>query len=285
MKRSWIAAAVLAGASFFCLAGAQKAQAAVEFCPATVAGSSGPGGAQIYAYRLQAEGTRSVTGEVAIQTDAGWYAAAFKDVALANHASRYDTDEGTYRLTQAVSPLLYVRFPKPVRVTGLWVRRASATGDREFGWDARGTIACAPQVYRPAGESAPSAGADRLHDEDRLPYDAAPSPKDAVATANPIPPEAPAACAVPFVDAWTSDVAAPHYPHSIGTVGAVVMIRVAISSEGHLLDAWVAGNSGLSSFEPYALAAAQQTTYHNAVAYCRPVPSVYSFRVEFTPSQ
>lgn len=281
-----IAAAVFAGAGFFCL-GAQRAQAAVEFCPATVTQTQAIGGAQsaaTYSYRLGAESARVVKGEIAIETDAGWFAAPFADVALAAHVSRYDTDQGTYALAQAVSPLLYVRFPKPVTVKGLWVQRAAAPGESEFGWGSRGEVTCAPTPYRrvedPSRKSLP---ADHLHDEDRLSYDVPPRAKDAVASAQRIEPLATSACANPFDEAWATDIAVPHYPQGVRNAGAVVIAKVAVSSEGHLIDAWVVGNSGLTTFAPYALAAAQQTTYHSAIAYCRPVPSIYLFRTTFSP--
>lgn len=283
-----IAAAVLAGAGFFCL-GAQRAQAAVEFCPATVTQSQAIGGglsAATYAYRLSAESARVVKGEIAVETDAGWFAAPFADVALAPHVSRYDTDEGTYALAQAVSPILYVRFPKPVTVKGLWVQRAAAPGEPEFGWGKRGEVTCAPTPYgRVEDPSKKPETAAHLHDEDRLAYDVPPGPKDRVVTAQPAAPAAGGACAKPFAEAWATDAAVPGYPQGVKNAGAVVIAKVAVSSEGHLIDAWVVGNSGLTSFAPYALAAAQQTKYHNAVAYCRPVPSIYLFRATFFPEQ
>lgn len=279
-----IAAAVIAGAGFFCF-GAQRVQAAVEFCPATVTQAQAIGGgrsAVTYGYRLGAESARVVKGEIAIETDAGWFAAPFQDVALAPHLSRYDTDEGTYALAQAVSPLLYVRFPNPVAVKRVWVRHAAAPGEREFAWGTRGDVTCAPTPYESTGE--PNAAA-HLHDEDRLTYDVPPGPKDRVVAAQPTAPAAGGACAEPFVQARATDPAVPGYPQGVKNSGAVVIAKVAVSSEGHLIDAWVVGNSGLTSFAPYALAAAQQTKYRNAVAYCRPVPSIYLFRATFFPEQ
>lgn len=199
------------------------------------------------------------------------------------HTMRYKSQFGMYAVSQAFSPLLYVRFPKPVHVIAMWPRTVTAQNDGDFGWEARGVIVCPPSTAGHIGHQ--MALPDKLEPADALANDLPPKADDAIATA--VPANAPfsGTCDKPFVDATAPDPVTPVYPPFRFAPPPVtqVLVEMAIASDGTLIDAWIVGNTGDRAFEPYALDAARRTHYTNAIAYCSPIPSVYRFRATFDP--
>lgn len=132
--------------------------APVEFCPAAITiRAQGvkhsyqdqlPRSAQ-YGFELSAEGSRVVTSsKVAFETDAGWFTIDVPPVALTERFWHYGRPYDRVIDREFVSPVMYAKFPAPVRVLRVWVSSAAASGDNTFGWSGKGTVQCEPPPVR-----------------------------------------------------------------------------------------------------------------------------------------
>lgn len=286
------------GVTFF-LCAHRPASAMAEFCPATLkihaVGQSedDTGPAALYGFELTALGSRTITSAtLAFDTNAGWYTVTVPATTLAQKVRHYTSPVVSFTRLDYVSPVLYVRFPQPVRIAHAWVSRASAQGDGAFGWQAQGTVTCDP----PPTASAEQERQMRNRRADRDKLDPSLDPKDrdqlsAFPTATSLLLAAQVStaletvnCPDPFRDATVRDQARPHYPAVNVPISAKTHVAVAIQPDGTLLDAWVWEPSGISAFDTESVKAAKNSTYIGARAYCRPVPGTYFFNVIFDPN-
>lgn len=289
--RVLVCAAVLIGAQ-------RPAHAMVEFCPAqleytrvgTESAQSDP--ATLFGLNLSALGARTITSAtIAFDTSAGWYTMNLPDVTLAAKQRHYTSKWVSFVRRDYVSPPFYVRFPQALTIRNAWVYSAAAQDDGAFGWHAMGLVSCDPPA-----EASPeqrkrfkTAGKDRTYtldpaDEDRL--SDAPAATALVLAAQPSKPLEISDCAEPFREATVDKQVEPQYPSEAARAGAgisITSVEVAIEPNGTLQEAWVWGPSGFRAFDDAALAAARNSTYKNARAYCKDVPGRYFFRVTFDP--
>jgi TonB family protein len=97
-----------------------------------------------------------------------------------------------------------------------------------------------------------------------------------------VPPD-PALCAVPDVPAFVVHAAEPDTPlaaqqaHITGRVD----VRVALDAGGHVVGASIA-QSASTLLNEASLAAARNSTYRAALHDCKPVPSEYTFAVDYS---
>ena len=97
-----------------------------------------------------------------------------------------------------------------------------------------------------------------------------------------VPPD-PALCAVPDVPAFVVRAAEPDTPlaaqqaHITGRVD----VRVSLDAGGHVVGASIA-NSASTLLNEVSLAAARNSTYRAALHDCKPVPSEYTFAVDYS---
>lgn len=133
----------------------QSALAAAEFCPATltiraVGGSqTAPAPADLYEIDLSAMGPRSVTANLAFDTDTGWYTLDLPATTITAKDRHYSGPSASFVEHDWVSAPFYVRFPESVHIRRAWVMSALSTGDT-FGWSGQGLTGCLP----PAGDIA-----------------------------------------------------------------------------------------------------------------------------------
>jgi TonB family protein len=274
-------------ACFFALAHG-RALAVTEYCPARVSPFhplDGTGHATLFSYDLGAESARSVTGTLFVHTEDGWYAVRFPPTLLVQHTYDYQNPYAAFSRVTYESAPLYVRFPRPVALKGVFVGDARATGDQVLGWDSSGDVICSP----PAGIEAkpdPSALPDRQRlMNPRTDLDALPSADATIAVASATSSPVSSDCAEPSKNASVTEPASLEYPEFERRRGAsaVVDVEVAINASGTLDGAWIFAPSGSKWFNEAALRSARMSKYTGGTAYCRPANAIYIFQAVFTP--
>lgn len=269
-----------------------RADAVVEFCPATVIGfhpilEPGSGNAsKTYGYKVGAFGERTTSGTVAIETDKGWFTTPFGKIKLYASTRSIGTGRNEVDLTEFTAPTLFVTFPQSVIVQRMFVASATATGDGQFGWQARGNVPCDPPISLEPPEYA---GVWSAADEDEHPPTTFHSPftQPSVASAA-TPVEAPvgSSCAQPFVAPKMLTVAKADWPDSLGATyknpESAGVVAVALDGRGHVEDVWPWIPSPYDELNAAQLDAAVRSTYAPGIALCRPVRSLLFFRYDWS---
>ena len=278
---SWSYRALFSGIAFaVCACGftAARANALAEACPARLlmplagAGTS----AAAFAFAIVASDPRTVRGHIIARTDHGWYQIEFPDQRLAAASLHYVRHGNTTpAIRVAESPILYARFAQPLTIVSAWVQDAMATGDGV--WAARGSVTCDPPQRDPLDFSEPRIA--KLAPVDLAPFLVPPGSSSAIAAAAPTAAYGSTDCLVPFATARATNLVPPQAPFGSGP--ATSLIEILLAHNGEVQDAEVMRTSGDRRLDAAALQAARQTTYSPAIAYCRPVYSVYVFKADF----
>lgn len=251
------------------------ASAATEFCPSTIAGSNAVAPDGTYTVRLGAASARTVTGEVRVQTAAGWYAAPFSKVAIAPAGSGAAVDASGQVLDYLSAPLT-IRLPSATPVLYAYVNRAAATGDTVMGWDKYGEVMCDPPGRPKNGTMlvpAPAFTADAA--------------KSIALNARTIEPPFTDTCKDPFSLVHVTELARARYPSLYRDAGFTALpagfsaIAVAVDRTGKVLDDWLMHSSGVAALDNAAATAAVESKYAPAHAFCSAVPGFYFMRVRF----
>ncbi|MBV8198803.1 MAG: hypothetical protein JO263_11745 [Candidatus Eremiobacteraeota bacterium] len=274
-----------------------RAQAAAEFCPATLVALhavSDAGVSQVrenvdvertsapasdFAYHLIAQTPRNlVVATMLAETDRGWYAWRTENVPI--------TDEivASWWVLPAVAVSSYARsgklsvsFPRSVMVRHAWVSEAQADGNKT-GCEAPGFLGRGYDSQRepPLGETPPPSPV--------------PWPVDALVT--PVPSRAQSVnesfstnCAKPFARVTLKEAQMPDYPYEtlVEVRPYSVEVIAAVGTRNELLDSWIYYSSGNRTLDLSTLRAVRSSTYSSAVAYCRPVPGYFLFRADYWP--
>ena len=273
----------------------------MEYCPASIDRASAvgvPDGAPstLWVYTLNALSSRTVSGSILAQTDAGWFSFSFPMTLLPEQLVHYRSEYVAYSRSEFESAPLYVHFPVPVRIQRLWVQSVKSTGDQVFGWDAKGLTECGPQaglpdmtqpIPRSALLSAQSpTGIGELPDRVAPPEPdlrlAPPAGTPITAAANASAPDELSFCATPFTDA--SVVAAPqlNFPNGGQWRGTVwVSVIVAIGITGNLQDAWIDASSGYPMIDKQAMQVVRATTFAPGTALCHRAEGMYRYLFDF----
>ncbi len=257
-----------------------QAKAEIEFCPASLSigsvGTTAPSQpATTYGFILKASGPRNVIATLTFDTDKGWFSSTTPPVALTEKQYHYDLGAWSALRSRWNSPLMYVKFPSPVRLPNAWVSAANAQ-------------ACAPSVEHERPVNDPFSESvtfyrNRLvaNEADRL--SVAPAPNSVVLLARTTAPMYRVTCAKPFSDAEFTRTAMPdpgNATHFDRTTG-ISIAEAAVNSDGSLAQAWIWLPSGVPAWDNALLWALQHSQYKNAVAYCQPVPSYYLIGLSF----
>lgn len=261
-----------------------------EFCPADL--SSAPvapkadGSAKLYGFQLSALSPRNVAAEVAFDTDAGWFIVSVPSTAFAVRDRHYTGVAATFVERDWVSPIMYVRFPKPLKIEHRWVMHARATGD-DLGWEARGDVSCEPrpQEANLMLNGLPSFDKDSsivtTVDKDGL--DAAPAKNSPILVAQKSMPLKSSNCAIPFADATITNLPSDS-DKPLPRVGWAAAVEVALQPDGSIAGAWLWAPSGNDDIDNYALGtAARFLKYTAGRAYCSPAPGLYLLTIEYPP--
>jgi TonB family protein len=269
-----------------------RADAASEICPANVADShafAADAAGTLYAFVLDAASERSVRGTIVVATNAGYFTFAFPETTFVLDHAIYRTPTNEYFRDRYVTTPFYVRFPASVtNVSTWWVTIAQTTGEKLFGWDKRGVVACPLMQSEPALKPIPKVQ-DQVTRISRLPYDlASPPPANAlVSTATATSAPGDTTCAVPFSGATAIKMAAPDFPESVaetltGTMPLVTdVVEVFLDEKGAVVDTTVIQPSPYPALDQAAIAAVRHSTFRPEISFCKPIPSTYLFQTEF----
>ncbi|HET7813202.1 MAG TPA: hypothetical protein VFL13_02385 [Candidatus Baltobacteraceae bacterium] len=253
-----------------------RAQAAAEFCPATVASPVTPVDATHVRLRIGAAGARTVSGFLRMKTSGGWFSVPFFSVPLQEAPANYNVGGFSFSHSDYISTDLVVSFRQHVDVTYAYVSQAGSKGDADFGWDAKGSVSCLPTPVTklhpaaPAPQPPPASNAIALI---AMPMD---DPFDAKCTV----PDAPIAVTkagefrMPAALAHDNFTAMPE-----GTTGAIVAVDV----DGSVVDAWLWETSGTPMLDKAVLDEARKTTFSPGRIFCRNVPGFYLLQTTFRP--
>ena len=271
-----------AGAIALALACSGRALAVAEFCPAQVSDVSPAGPeAATFGYRLTAYDDRSVNASIVADTDRGWFGWSVSGIALTGARGNKQLPD-----TAALSQPLAVTFPQALSLRHVWVVRAKTQGETYYGWDAKGWYDCAV----PAFNGASMASSNRKADEalgpvpTPSPLPGQPVPVLAAPIAAPFPATT---CPTPFKPALVTHAVQPEYPASLRELNVGYLkseAEVAVGADGSIVDAWTYLRSGQDAIDKEVLRAAVSSTYSGAISYCQPVPGMYLFRADFSPS-
>lgn len=290
MKRVLFASAFLC--AFFAI-GCAGARAEVEFCPAQlnykpVAPQTGK--AALYGFNLSALGPRTIAAaKLAFDTSAGWFTLDLSPMPLQEKVRHYTGPSDSFTRKDWITPVMYARFPHAVEVTHAFVYNIAVTGDGAFGWQQKGLVTCAPPAA-PSAEQLKKIPARKRQevvldpkDEDAL--DAPPSPQSLILAAAQSTALEASDCTEPFRSGTVEEQAQPQYPQVMQDSAfwgdAQTAVEIALNPDGGLAGAWVWAPSGYTPFDDAALRAAKLSRYSGGRAYCKPVPSLYLFRVTF----
>ena len=248
---------------------------AFEVCPVG-AGDMGSVAPDVRSFDVEAPTARTARGNLAIDTAQGWYRVPFGPVTLAPAVRNYVDGTG-YRITDDNfrSPLLYVKFNRPVTILNWWVEHAAAdTSD----WSSQGLFTC----YPPPRPDPQSKYNFTLIDSDSKNYVSV-NPRAGFIKALPVAPIERTDCKTPFADATVDKEAAPVYPFDSAMPSATATIAVLIMADGHAGHASVFKSSGITAFDIAAHDAAMLATYKPKIAYCRPTIGTYLYKVTYEP--
>lgn len=280
-RRSYVAPAVglcvLALALFLTIRPAR----AFETCPANV-GTWLPvqASATLFAFDVEAPTARTVRGDIAVQTDRGWFRIPFGPVSLQSFNKHYRESNGSiWTWSTFASPVMRVQFPEAVKIENYWVEIASSTGD-SAGWSSKPAFRCDPGTpgYLSADTRPP------IFLEQGV-YEHFTYTSRAVIPAEAVAPIVDNNCANPNKEATPLQTAPTDVPLSVRQAGLplVADIQVLIARDGTVADASVAKSSKSAIFDLAALSAVRASTFQPKRLYCQPVYGEYIFRESFAP--
>ncbi len=258
------------------LLGFARAQAAAEFCPATLVTDPVMVDGNFARLRLGAISPRTVSGVVRLQTAKGWYASSFENVAFKALEQNYNDQGMTFSHEDYLSDDIMVKMPARDPVLYAYVAQARATGDTFMNWDRYGDVACSPTPFAPS---------DKRNAARPMPV----LSKTPIAlTAKSIDAPFTATCAEPFADVQVTKPGAFHYPGILGRDDptarptGVTVVVVAVDRDGSVVDAWVWEPIGTPMLDQSVVDEARKAKYAPGKAFCQNVPGYFVLRSVFT---
>lgn len=258
------------------LFGISRAEAAAEFCPATLVSDPVMVDGNFGRFRLGAISPRTVSGVVRLQTAKGWYAAPFESVPFKALQQDYNDQGMTFSHEDFLSDDIMVKLPTRDPVLYAYVAQARATGDALMNWDRYGDVGCSPTPFSPK---------DKRNATRPMP----PLSKTPIAlTAKAIDAPFTAACAEPFADVTVTKRGPFHYPGILGRDDpsarptGVTVVVVAVDRDGSVVDVWVWEPIGTPMLDQAVVDEARKAKYAPGKAFCENVPGYFVLRSVFT---
>jgi hypothetical protein len=260
------------------------ARAEAEFCPARIdrmypfeAAHDG-----LRSFEVAAESERIVSGNVIVQGEKNWYTFQFINANVLKNVGHFKSSTVKFDRTTYDSKPLYIQFPPGERLLRWWVVDAATSGEKVFGWDARGDVQCSPE---PGGDPsyAPSLDSLALLLNRDTSIEMPPGAGDVILAPEHIAePQGMTACAKPFVPASVTHAVSPTYPTDLDLDGTVVSeVKIAVTADGKIADAWVYQPTGFPQLDIAAINAAKNSAYRGGIALCKPSPGYYIFTVTY----
>jgi hypothetical protein len=259
------------------------ARAEAEFCPARIdrmypfeAPHDG-----LRSFEVSAESERIVSGNVIVQGEKNWYTFQFVNVNVLKNVMQFKSSTVKFDRALYYSQPLYIQLPAGERLQRWWVVDAATSGEKTFGWDARGDVACSPQPGGDTKVPPVTPVATALNPDTSL--EVPPGAGDAILAPKRIEePQGMTACATPFVAATVTRAVTPAYPADLYLDATVVsQVKIAITADGKIADAWIYVPTGFPQLDIAAMDAAKNSTYRGGVALCKPSPGYYLFTVTY----
>lgn len=224
----------------------------------------------MYSFDVAAATARTVHGDVAFETNRGWFRVPFGPVTLTSSTLHLIDSRGHRRQsTRFRSPVQYVRFLQPVELKSLFMERAATNvGD----WTDVGLFQCYPELVTPNDWNPVPA--------ELTAYEIPPSGGNII-IAQAVAPILSSDCAKPYVDARVIKQVVPTYPYHIDVPKTASMIIVTVMPEGHAVDTQVLKSSGIPAFDQAAADAAMRSVYSPKIVHCAPTIGRYVFKVTF----
>jgi len=258
------------------LLGVSRAQAAAEFCPATLVSDPVMVDGNLARFRLGAISPRTVSGIVRLQTANGWYAASFDNVPFKSLEQNYNDQGMTFSHEDFLSEDIMAKMPTRDPVLYAYVAQARATGDALMNWDRYGDVACSPTPFSPK---------DKRNAARPMPaLSKTPINLIAKAIATPFT----ATCAEPFADVTVVKPGPFHYPGILGRDDptarptGVTVVVVAVDRDASVVDAWVWEPIGTPMLDQAVVDEARKAKYAPGKAFCENVPGYFVLRSVFT---
>ncbi len=226
----------------------RAAMAAADTCPVTSVGFLPANPARtLFGFMLIAPRARSISGDIAVDTDHGWFRIRFADVRIERRSAG-----------GLSSRVLYARFPETIAIRRFWVEEAG--------------VPC----YPPDGGQPPVVRQGPLMERP-------PVPGDTVIAAAIRAPYGRMDCAQPFSPVRALTIVEPGFPPRQATFPGTALVEVTVSADGKVSDAKLIGSSHTSGFDQAALDAAKISKYAPANAYCLPTVGHYLYKATVTP--
>lgn len=256
--------------------GQAKAQAAAEFCPATLVSDPVMVDGNLARFRLGAISARTVSGTVRLQTQKGWYAATFENLALKRLEQNYSDQGMTFSHEDFMSDDIMVKMPTTDPVIYAYVARAHAMGDTFLNWDRFGDVDCWPTPFSPK---------DKRNSARPMPT----LSKNPVAlTAASIDAPFKVGCSEPFADVGVLAPGPFHYPAILGRDDptarptGVTAVVAAVDRDGSVLDVWIWEPIGTPMLDQAVVDEVRKTRFAPGKAFCMNVPGYFVLRSVFT---
>lgn len=258
--------------------GIARADGLPEICPANLSVPNAATAADTFAFVLLAPTARTVTAQLTIRTDKGWFSADVPSQKLQPVAVQrvfggkllppYDIER---------SPILYVRFPSVVTIVEAWVSGASSDAP---GWGDAGNVTCDPPQGTPVSKTPPTTAV--LSPASLRAFTVTPGVRISTISVHPTM-SLDMSCPKPFADARALKTISPSYPYSGAMPGAVALVEVLIGDDGRPLGTTMLRSSGDAAYDIAARIGAEKSTYSPAIAYCKPTVSRYIYEASFSP--
>lgn len=276
------AAAFFAGLVVFAMR--LPAPAMAETCPASVDDLHAINGS-LYSFDLGAGGTRTVAGDIAVETNVGWFRIQFAEQPIAPETRHYRGRTGEVVKNVFVSPVLYMQFPEAVGFLNLWVESGKSSGEKAGSETQSGAFTCFPpqRLEAPAPHATPDPAQPVWDPRESAALQASPTASSTVLTAKAVPPIESTACAQPFAEARIVHLEPPVYPFLQRMPRSISLVRIVVLPDGSVGDVRVYQSSSIAAFDIAAMDAARRSTYLPAIAYCKPTIGAYLFRASFLP--
>ena len=261
-----------------------SALAYTEYCPADVnihaVGVPAGQPSALYSVALSALTPRSVSGTIVVGGSEKWYAVPFDKMRLDPVALQWQDIYATFTRKQSMSNAFYLKFDAPILIDHAYLRVGTVTEERLLGWDNE-EHGC-PYDGKPAITGSGSSMLKLLQVPPGM--DATPSPQSLVLSPHGIVVPGPTDCAKPFADASVTSAMRPDVRSDFTAANisqALAVVQVALNEDGGVDDAWIWKSTGNDQFDSAALLAAKRSRYAPKIAFCKAVPGMYVFFVNY----
>ncbi len=263
-----------------------------EACPARM-GSWKMQKDDVVALNLRADRSREVGVTLGMQTDSGWYSVRIPPTTMLEWPEHFHTSIASWSASRIQTAPIYVRLPVgATKLLHAWVIDALVTTASDP-WYSVGRVSCSISIsdFGDMLDQSKTTKSTPFHVPDFIVSDITDTSLDTVRAANVAPLETRAitalsdTCKSPFLPASAARVA----PVTLRGVSILTNIRVdvlvTLGTANNIISARVYRPAGNKAVDASALAAAFDSAYRSATAFCKPAVGRYLFQVDYVPGE